>query len=204
MARDKVLDELRFIGRDELVKMCGEFDPPIKLPRTFSNLQAARMIRKRQLAAEAAAPIIQPEPEKPDNAEFLEATALVGSDKVDGRGGVREGAGRPKGMTAEKAAVAHLPQLPNESIVAAFRMAFAAWEASVKVSGVALSEDEAKQIALPVTQLLEYYFPGQIPEIAWTWIMAAWSVGSITMVRIQLIKVARQAKPVEAQEVAGG
>jgi len=201
---DEVLKQLRDMPRAELITMANEFKPPVTFKKTWNVRQIAAAVRKRQLADNP--PKEQPkaaEPIKTTNDEFLELTAGIEAEKIDGRGGPREGAGRPPGMTNEKAAVARLPQLPNESVVAAFRMLFAAWEASVKVEGVAITEEEARSMALPVTQLIEFYCPGQIPEIAWTWVMAVWSVGSVTMLRIKLIKAVKDAKPkpVESVEV---
>ena len=209
---DDTVKQLRALPREELITMAKEWG--CKINMKSNNKQLAMSIRKKQLAKSGEVkqqdgggalnggdstvlPQVAASPAGV-NDEFLELTdpAVPPSDqtapKKDGRGGVRPGAGRPLGVTNEKSAVAKLPTLPNESVVAAFKMLFAAWEAGIKVDGVALTDEEARSMALPVTQLIEFYCPGQIPEIAWTWVMAAWSVGSVTLLRIKLIKAARE------------
>lgn len=92
-------------------------------------------------------------------------------EKVERRGGARPGAGRPKGVTDEFAAVNRLPEKANLTLIPVLQIPFALWSKWIGVKEMVLTKDDAKELALPVTQLLEFYFPGRIPEIAWVWLM---------------------------------
>jgi hypothetical protein len=146
----------------------------------------------------------KPKPEKkptgpqPPSPEFEAAVTPpiaepTETDK-DGRGGQRPGAGRPPGLTAVKAKVKNLPQQPNQTIKKGLESLFLLWANRVNVDGLRLSEAEADQLALPVTQLQEFYFPDGVPEIAWVWMSAAFCIVTITDAKIRLIKAARASK----------
>lgn len=111
-----------------------------------------------------------------------------GSEEVkkDGRGGAREGAGRPKG-TDDLSLVNRLPEKANETLIPVLQIPFDFWALSQEIKELALTKDEAGQLALPATQLIEFYFPGRVPEIAWVWLCLLGTVTNIMRPRIELV-----------------
>jgi hypothetical protein len=73
------------------------------------------------------------------------------------------------------------------TLVPILQILFELWSVSQKCKELALGKDEAEQLALPVTQLLEYYFPGKIPEIAFVWLMLMGTSYNILKPRLELI-----------------
>jgi len=154
------------------------------------------------------------EPVKPEFEKAIETIATATTQaadstegpegKTDGRGGARPGAGRPRGSTDEFAAVNRLPEKPNLTLVPIIRLPFDWWAESQQVPELALGKEEALDLALPVTQLLEYYFPGKIPEIAFVWLLMVGSIRNVLDPRLKIIKAKRQAKksPAASQGVS--
>jgi len=136
---------------------------------------------------------MKPEQLQPTNPEFEQAVKGLTEPKKDGRGGVRPGAGRPQGVTDEFAAVNRLPEKANLAIVPVIEIPFDLWAQAMKLPELALGKDEAKNLALPITQLLEYYFPGRIPEIAWIWLMLFASTSNILKPRLKIISERKKA-----------
>jgi len=127
------------------------------------------------------------------NAEFEAACqVVVPTEKQEKRGGFREGAGRPLGLTDEKAKVKNLPQYPSGPIRQGSQALFDLWAAAAKIEELALTDDEADLFSLPITQLAEYYFPGMIPEIAGSWVMLIFAVTRIMKPRIKLVNKVRE------------
>jgi hypothetical protein len=104
-------------------------------------------------------------------------------------------------MTDEKAAVKNLPKQPNMAIRQGVYVAGQAWAQAVKIPAVAFDDEETDLLALPLSQLQEYYFPGLIPEIAAVWVSLCYGIAKVVNVRLVLIRevqAARKAgKPVE-------
>ena len=159
------------------------------------------ILNKTESALEPANPSVQ----QPANPEFERAAAEKAAEPVkDNRGGAREGAGRPLGLTDEKAKVRNLPQFPSNPIRQGICSLFDLWATAAKIEELALSEDEADMESLPLTQLQEYYFPNILPEIAGSWIMLIFATTRIMKPRIKLInkvraerQAAKQNKPRE-------
>ena len=125
----------------------------------------------------------------PENADF---EALAGADgdvaEPEARGGARPGSGRPKGMTAAKARMANLPDLPNEIILLTVTAAFDLWAKKSGVREVALSQEEAVELALPLTRLGEYYgITDYLPEQVMLWVAPVWAAYNIFKVKRQMI-----------------
>jgi hypothetical protein len=98
------------------------------------------------------------------------------TENVENRGGARPGAGRPAGMTADRARMANLSDCPHPAVLAAVELLFDSWASGVGCPDVALTKDEAKDLALPWTNLLEYAGVAQkIPVWAKVGITCAWS-----------------------------
>jgi len=115
-------------------------------------------------------------------------------------GGYREGAGRKRG-TSDLDRVNTLPEKANEQICPVLKIPFKFWAKSQKLPGLALSDKEAKEWALPITKLLEWYFPGKIPEIAWVWLMFVGSTFEVLDTRLDIIQKAREEKAIKEKAV---
>lgn len=195
--------------------MAKGFEPPIELKPTWTKKKIARLIIKRQGSnqvrkkqqpanqppAEQQAPGPAPGPAAP-NIGF-EKAATVTEPPIEKRGGVREGAGRPMGMTDEKAKVKNLPKYPSIPIKQGVQALFDLWASFAKIEQLALSEPEADLLSLPLTQLQEYYFPGILPEIAGAWIMFIFAFTRVIKPRIDLIDVVRKQRRSAQQTRAG-
>lgn len=139
----------------------------------------------------AKQPIEEPKPDFEDalnqiDKELSEESGIP--PKKDGRGGAREGAGRPRGVTDDFAAVNRLPEKANLTLVPVLQIPFKAWAKGAEIKALELQDKEAEELALPVTQLLEFYFPGKIPEIAWVWLMVTGTLFRIVDKRMDLVK----------------
>jgi hypothetical protein len=127
---------------------------------------------------------------------------LKDQPKKDGRGGARPGAGRPAGVTDDFAMVNRLPDKPNETIIPILQMLFDLWAASQNTPELALSKDEAKGVALPITQLLEFYWPGKVPEIIWVWLCLLGSVYGIVIPRVKILSGKKKLASVQGVSAA--
>ncbi|HUS71933.1 MAG TPA: hypothetical protein VMY06_02620 [Sedimentisphaerales bacterium] len=145
-------------------------------------------------------PLGQLENQKPEFEQTLKdiagshQPAAGGEEKVERRGGPRPGSGRPKGVTEEFAAVNRLPEKANLTLIPVLQIPFKLWSKSQGVKELELNKDDAKELALPVTQLLEFYFPGRIPEIAWVWLMFAGTAYRILEPRLEVLAHIRDEK----------
>jgi len=67
----------------------------------------------------------------------------------------------------------------------------------VKVKGIRLSGDEADTIAVPTTNLKEYYFPNlDLSPALQMWIGLAIGMKAVVQSRIALIREAKKSEPV--------
>jgi hypothetical protein len=178
----------------------------LELKPTWNRSQRAFAIKKylmkdkaRQAGAEVnkidqSAPALQQDlGQRPAN-PALEEALIKEEPKIDGRGGPRPGAGRPEGLSNEACKVKNLPTQPNETIVAAVKAIGALWSRKTNVKEVEFTDQECRELALPITQLLQYYYPGGIPEIAWVWASAGFSFVNIVNSRLRIIDAAKAAK----------
>ena len=125
-------------------------------------------------------------------------------EKVERRGGLRSPpGGRPRG-TDDLSRVNKLPEKANEQICPVLKIPFTFWAKTQKLPDLALSDAEAKEWALPITKLLEFYFPGRIPEIAWVWLMMLGSSFNIMDKRMEIIDKARKEKAETTTSPKGG
>lgn len=79
------------------------------------------------------------------------------------------------------------PELTIDIVAGVVKIPFELWSISQSVKSLALSDDEANQIAEPARQLLEHYLP-QIPVIAYAWLSMSVSVFWVMQSRIQTIQ----------------
>jgi hypothetical protein len=126
---------------------------------------------------------------QPTNPEFEQLTKSPGQEiKKENRGGLRPGAGRPMGVGDELAVVNRLPEKANELICDCIELPFDLWADVNNIPDLALTKEEAKRLGLPVTQLMEYYFPGKIPVIAWAWMNFGASLVNVFKKRLKLLR----------------
>ena len=129
------------------------------------------------------------------------------TEPIENRGGAREGAGRPKGMTADRARMAQLSECPHPVVLAAIELLFDAWASGVGCPDVALTKDEARDLALPWTNALEYMGLAQkIPVWAELFITCSWSTINTFKMKAKIARDFRAAnrKPVASTMVDDG
>jgi len=204
------LEKLRKKPKAELIRTAKRLD--IKPADSWNRTKLAKRILEKQKIAELEEPV-QPESKAEDSRRKpdFEVLATEGPEIVpdspqldeDGRGGYREGAGRTPGMSEEKARVRKIlkNQVPDPTIKFAFECLFDSWGTAVKVKGLALSADEIKAIAVPTTNLKEYYFPNlNLSPVLEMWIGLAVGVKTVVQSRIVLIRESRKAEQVTQPE----
>lgn len=161
--------------------------------------KAAEPKEKSSAGTGPATPKNQLEEPKPEFEETIkdiagpesQQPAAEPGEKVERRGGARPGAGRPRG-TDDLSLVNRLPEKANVTLIPVLQIPFKTWATAVGVKELELNKDDAKDLALPVTQLLEFYFPGRIPEIAWVWLMMLGSTYRILEPRLELLAQKRK------------
>jgi len=95
---------------------------------------------------------------------------------------------RPVGRPPkEKTDEPEQPELTIEIVAGVIKIPFELWSISQSVKSLALSDEEAKRIAEPARQLLEYYLP-QIPVIAYAWVGMSVSIFWIMQTRLRTIQ----------------
>lgn len=122
----------------------------------------------------------------------------------DNRGGARPGAGRPKGMDAERARMTHVSDCPHPAIQGALEILFDIWADAVGCPDIMLTKDEAFDLALPWTNVLEYLgWAQRIPVWATVGITCAWSTVNTFKAKARIAREfrARNRKHVESKEV---
>ncbi len=118
----------------------------------------------------------------------------------DPRGGERDGAGRPLGMTDELAFYKRLPQQPHPAIRDFLRLAFHTWAAKSKCPAVELTEDEAFDLALPWTQAA--HVAGVMDKLP-AWLMVTltciWTTANMVGVKARVAREAASARCAAAE-----
>jgi len=83
------------------------------------------------------------------------------------------------------------PELTIDVVAGGVKIPFELWSISQSVKSLALNDDEAKRIAEPAMQLLEYYLP-QIPVIVYAWISMSVSTFWVMQSRLRTVKEMRE------------
>lgn len=104
--------------------------------------------------------------------------ALGSADQMDGK----RGRGRPR-----KEPEPEPVQIDDAIIAQAIQIPFDLWAVSQDCEQLKISMPEARTIAKPLKQLLDYYMPN-VPEIAWAWI--ALSAAGYSIVKSRLVIIA--------------
>ena len=98
-------------------------------------------------------------------------------DEVISKPDQGEDGGTRPGLEAGPGAPDNLGKLDRElskaskALAPVLKIPFAIWANVSEIPEMRLADDEALEWAEPIVALLEYYFPGKIPEIAWMWLM---------------------------------
>ena len=148
-------------------------------PSTAPKKKAERKTKARQKRKPAFEAALDVEAQA---AELQQAQA-VESDKIKKM---------PAPESPEFAEPARLPDKTYPGLIPVLKIPFAIWANVKKMPEIRLSDEEADEWGLPVTQLIEYYFPGKIPEIAWVWLMFLSSTGKVIDSRVDMIHEKRQ------------
>jgi hypothetical protein len=104
------------------------------------------------------------------------------------RGGFRSGAGRPMGCSDDMAEVNRLPEVPNSSIKILVELPFDLLSEINSMAEIKLKPEEAKALALSITRLSEYHWPGSTKGIMFEWLALGGLVTGITRSRLKMIK----------------
>ena len=205
----KGLEQLRRNSKPVLVKMAKKLH--IKVAVGWNKTTLARKILEKQKLSELEDSPVQPEPEtgKPQRKPDFESLATEGPEIAqdtpqlddEGPGGVREGAGRTPGLTDEKARVQRIlkNQVPDPAVQFVIECVF-------NLSGEPKKavEPTTDMIAVPVTNLMAYYFPNlNLSPLLHVWFDLGIGVKNLVVSRVQAMKVkAAEAQP-ESPESAG-
>lgn len=191
----KGLEQLRKNSKPVLVKMAKRLKIQVRVGWNKTTL-AKKILEKQKLDELEDSPV-QPGPDpgeskrKPDfEALATEAPAQApDSSQVDkeGPGGVREGAGRTPGLTDEKARVQKIlkNQVPDPVVQFAVDCVF-------NLSGEPKKktvEPTTDMIALPVTNLMHYYFPNlNLSPLLQVWFDLGIGVKNLVVSRVQAMQ----------------
>jgi len=147
--------------------------------------------------ADPMAEKISPIPTAGDNPKFKDLL-----DRPTITEPAKRGRGRPR-KTAEPEAP-EIATAGNPLFEPLLKMPFDLWAASQKVEALSLTDQESKNLVLPITQLFEYYCK-DIPEIAIAWIGLCGALYGITQPRLKLLKSIRKIKQAaDARTTAAG
>ena len=86
---------------------------------------------------------------------------------------------------------------PNPLFIPIIKAPFKGWADTNKLPDLALKEDEAQELALPVTRLVEYYLP-KMPVVGYIWLSLGLSVMAVMSPRMALVSKTKKAKTPEA------
>lgn len=162
MLRKKKLDELRTIAEREGIEVAVRWNRKTLARKILEH----RKLKELDDYLEPNNSPAEPSQEPKRSPEF-EALAGGGPDpapppaeniKDEGRGGFREGAGRPKGMTDDEARIRRLLDLEVPDLLVMKIVHAVCFVYGVK-SNSPLEKDEVKSVALGATRELYFWFP---------------------------------------------
>lgn len=175
----------------------------IKVAGSWNRTTLAKKILEKQKLSELEDSPVQPGPEsdKPQRKPDFETLATEGPQIApdtpqkdeQGPGGYREGAGRTAGLTDEKARVQRI--LKNQVSEPAVQFVV---ECIFNLSGEPKKavEPTTDMIAVPVTNLIAYYFPNvNLSPLLHVWFDLGIGIKNLVVSRVQAMKV----KTAEAQ-----
>ncbi len=204
-----------------LAEVGAKLKPPLKFTKHHSRASRARSILAayseaetrsldrsqipRNDSAATAAPTTLHE-QKPAFEKLCETAcpdpaSPKSTNTVDGQaqktpGGVRAGAGRPEGMSSEIAAYNSLPQQPHPAIREMIELLFKTWSARVKCDEVALTKDQAFDLALPWTQAAHLLgVTDRIPAGLMVAVACIWSSVNMVTAKASIARAAVKPEP---------
>ncbi len=209
----KGLEQLKKNSRPVLIKMAKKLH--IKVPKSRSwtkELLARKILEKQKLDELDETPVpvgTEPEPGKSDRKPDFETLATEApaiapdSPQLDkqGPGGIREGAGRTPGLTDEKARVQRIlkNQVPDPVVEFAVDCVF-------NLSGEPKKktvEPTTDMIAVPVTNLMHYYFPNlNLSPLLQVWFDLGIGVKNLVVSRVQAMQAKEAKAKTESPETA--
>jgi hypothetical protein len=153
------------------------------------------------MAAQGAALADEPEPLRDSPASSVTAEPNADFEALcDGEPDVSDtvnhaAGGRPKGLTAEKARMRNLPEQPDPLFLASLTLLFDRWAAAADCPEIALTQQEAIDLALPWTQLAAYFgWADRIPPWAQLAIAAGWQTYATVKVKSNIARQAAAAR----------
>jgi len=207
----KGLEQLQKNSRPVLVKMAKRLHIKVPKSRSWTKEILARKILEKQKLDELADMPVQPGPDpdeskrKPDFETLATEDPAIAPDSPhldeQGPGGYREGAGKPPGLTDEKARVQRIlkNQVPDPVVQFAVECAFNL-SGEPKKKAV---EPTTEMIAVPVTNLMHYYFPNlNLSPLLQVWFDLGIGVKNLVVSRVQAMKVKAAEAPPESPESA--
>lgn len=152
--------------------------------------------KKKAFPKKVAKPVKVTFKGKKQNPEFEQALAeeaqaaesrKAKEDEKAGRSDKRPGVSA-QGPGAEDQPESTVPPKPKavRALALVLKIPFAIWAKIDEIPEIKLSQDEAQEWAEPIADILEYYFPGKIPEIAWMWLMLLESTGRVIDSRVEI------------------
>ncbi len=115
------------------------------------------------------------------------------------RGGLRPGAGRPEGMTAEICAYNRLSTQPHPAIKSMIEKLFDKWAQLTECPEIRLTKEEAVALALPWTHAYELSpIGGKLPPWVSVAFMCLWSSWSIVDAKAALARAAAKRRRAES------
>ncbi len=99
--------------------------------------------------------------------EFENALEEIVADSEE----VREVGTSPGPSSQDPGALDRELSKASQALAPVLKIPFSIWASVSEIPEMKLADDEAQEWAEPIVALLEYYFPGKIPEIAWMWLM---------------------------------
>lgn len=119
-------------------------------------------------------------------AQAAEARGLEEEEKAGSPGSQTRPGSQATTLSPGAEPVSTIPPKAAKAIAPVLKIPFAIWAKIDEIPEIRLSQDEALEWAEPITDILEYYFPGKIPEIAWMWLMLLESTGRVIDSRIEI------------------
>jgi len=197
----KGLDKLKKRSLTDLRKIAKKSG--IKFAANWNRTKLATKILEKQKLDELEDSPVQPGPEpdisqrKPDfetlATEGPEIAPDLLQDEKPGPGGYREGAGRTPGLTDEKARVQRIlkNQVPDPAVQFVVECIFGLSGEPKKAV-----EPTTDMIAVPVTNLISYYFPNlNLSPLLHVWFDLGIGVKNLVVSRVQAMKVKAQPVP---------
>ena len=185
----------------------------IKVGSSWNRTTLAKKILEKQKLSELEDSPVQPEPEsdKPQRKPDFETLATEGPEIApdtpqpdeQGPGGARDGAGRTPGLSDEKSRVQRIlkNQVPEPAVQFVVECIF-------NLSGEPKKavEPSTDMIAVPVTNLIAYYFPNvKLSPLLHVWFDLGIGVKNLVVSRVQAMKVkAAEAQPESPESAEPG